>query len=44
VRSTTLDFPLEGKTVVLVDDVLYTGPTIHAAIATGDPRGAVPLT
>jgi len=25
VRSTTLDFPLEGMTCVLVDDVLYTG-------------------
>src|SRR5262245_62598551 len=24
VRSTQLDFPLEGRTVVLVDDVLYT--------------------
>jgi pyrimidine operon attenuation protein/uracil phosphoribosyltransferase len=34
VRSTTLDFPLEGKTVVLVDDVLYTGRTIRAAIET----------
>jgi pyrimidine operon attenuation protein/uracil phosphoribosyltransferase len=32
VRSTTLDFPLEGMTVVLVDDVLYTGRTIRAAI------------
>ncbi|MFL5977525.1 MAG: bifunctional pyr operon transcriptional regulator/uracil phosphoribosyltransferase PyrR [Gaiellaceae bacterium] len=32
VRATTLDFPLEGKTVVLVDDVLYTGRTIRAAI------------
>src|SRR5205814_9504462 len=31
-RSTTLDFALEGKTVVLVDDVLYTGRTIRAAI------------
>src|ERR671937_808835 len=27
-----VDFPLEGKTVVLVDDVLYTGRTIRAAI------------
>ena len=27
-----LDFPLEGRTVVLVDDVLYTGRTIRAAI------------
>ena len=34
VRSTTLDFPLEGMTVVLVDDVLYTGRTIRAAIET----------
>jgi pyrimidine operon attenuation protein/uracil phosphoribosyltransferase len=32
VRGTALDFPLEGKTVVLVDDVLYTGRTIRAAI------------
>lgn len=32
VRSTALDFPLEGKTVVLVDDVLYTGRTIRSAI------------
>jgi pyrimidine operon attenuation protein / uracil phosphoribosyltransferase len=32
VRATQLDFPLEGRTVVLVDDVLYTGRTIRAAI------------
>jgi pyrimidine operon attenuation protein/uracil phosphoribosyltransferase len=32
VKGTRLDFPLEGKTVVLVDDVLYTGRTIRAAI------------
>ena len=32
VRSTKLDFPLEGKTCVLVDDVLYTGRTIRAAV------------
>ena len=32
VRSTSLDFPLEGKTCVLVDDVLYTGRTIRAAV------------
>src|SRR6266571_9302109 len=25
VRSTSLDFPLEGMTCILVDDVLYTG-------------------
>ncbi len=32
VRATKLDFTLEGRTVVLVDDVLYTGRTIRAAI------------
>jgi pyrimidine operon attenuation protein/uracil phosphoribosyltransferase len=32
VRATRLEFPLEGCTVVLVDDVLYTGRTIRAAI------------
>jgi pyrimidine operon attenuation protein / uracil phosphoribosyltransferase len=32
VKATRLDFPLEGKTCVLVDDVLYTGRTIRAAI------------
>jgi pyrimidine operon attenuation protein/uracil phosphoribosyltransferase len=32
VRATSLDFPLEGKTCILVDDVLYTGRTIRAAI------------
>jgi pyrimidine operon attenuation protein / uracil phosphoribosyltransferase len=32
VKSTRLDFPLEGRTIVLVDDVLYTGRTIRAAI------------
>jgi pyrimidine operon attenuation protein/uracil phosphoribosyltransferase len=32
VRDTRLDFTLEGRTVVLVDDVLYTGRTIRAAI------------
>src|SRR6185437_8226320 len=32
VRETLLDFPLDGRTVVLVDDVLYTGRTIRAAI------------
>ena len=32
VRGTALDFPLAGKTCVLVDDVLYTGRTIRAAI------------
>jgi pyrimidine operon attenuation protein / uracil phosphoribosyltransferase len=32
VRATQLDFPLEGMTCILVDDVLYTGRTIRAAI------------
>jgi pyrimidine operon attenuation protein / uracil phosphoribosyltransferase len=32
VRDTKLDFGLEGRTVILVDDVLYTGRTIRAAI------------
>jgi pyrimidine operon attenuation protein/uracil phosphoribosyltransferase len=32
VRSTMLDFPLEGMTCILVDDVLYTGRTIRAAV------------
>jgi pyrimidine operon attenuation protein / uracil phosphoribosyltransferase len=32
VRSTRLDFALEGMTCVLVDDVLYTGRTIRSAI------------
>jgi pyrimidine operon attenuation protein/uracil phosphoribosyltransferase len=32
VRSTRLDFAPEGMTVILVDDVLYTGRTIRAAI------------
>ncbi len=32
VHSTQLDFPLDGRTVVIVDDVLYTGRTVRAAI------------
>ncbi|MFQ5427119.1 MAG: bifunctional pyr operon transcriptional regulator/uracil phosphoribosyltransferase PyrR [Gaiellales bacterium] len=32
VRATRLDFPVEGMTCVLVDDVLYTGRTVRAAI------------
>ena len=31
-RETKLDFDLEGRTVILVDDVLYTGRTVRAAI------------
>ena len=32
VRSTSIPFGIEGLTIVLVDDVLYTGRTIRAAI------------
>jgi pyrimidine operon attenuation protein / uracil phosphoribosyltransferase len=32
VRSTQLDFSFEGCTCILVDDVLYTGRTIRAAV------------
>jgi pyrimidine operon attenuation protein/uracil phosphoribosyltransferase len=32
VHATHLDFELEGRTVVLVDDVLFTGRTVRAAI------------
>jgi pyrimidine operon attenuation protein/uracil phosphoribosyltransferase len=32
VRDTKLDFDLEGRTIILVDDVLYTGRTVRAAI------------
>ena len=32
VHDTKIDFDLEGRTVILVDDVLYTGRSIRAAI------------
>ena len=32
VHSTRINFGIDGKTVVLVDDVLYTGRTIRAAL------------
>lgn len=32
VRKTEIDFNIEGKNVVLVDDVLYTGRTIRCAL------------
>lgn len=31
-RDTQIDFDIEGRTIVLVDDVLYTGRTIRAAL------------
>jgi pyrimidine operon attenuation protein/uracil phosphoribosyltransferase len=32
VHASHLDFPVDGSTVVIVDDVLYTGRTVRAAI------------
>src|SRR5205807_9036231 len=32
VHATQLDFPVDAKTIVIVDDVLYTGRTVRAAI------------
>lgn len=32
VSETRVDFPVEGKIVVLVDDVIYTGRTVRAAL------------
>ena len=32
VHSSHIEFPIDGMTVVLVDDVLYTGRTVRAAI------------
>jgi pyrimidine operon attenuation protein / uracil phosphoribosyltransferase len=32
VHATQLEFPVEGKTIVIVDDVLYTGRTVRAAV------------
>ena len=31
-KETSLSFPIEGRRIVLVDDVLYTGRTIRAAL------------
>ncbi len=32
VHATQLDFPIDGRTIVIVDDVLFTGRTVRAAI------------
>ena len=32
VHATQLEFPVQGRTIVIVDDVLYTGRTVRAAI------------
>ncbi len=32
VHATQLDFPVENRTIVIVDDVLYTGRTVRSAI------------
>ena len=33
VKGTEIDFDITGKTIVLCDDVLYTGRTVRAAIS-----------
>jgi pyrimidine operon attenuation protein / uracil phosphoribosyltransferase len=32
VHATHLEFPIDGRTIVIVDDVLYTGRTVRAAV------------
>jgi len=32
INSTQIDFPVEGKDILLVDDVLYSGRTVRAAL------------
>jgi pyrimidine operon attenuation protein/uracil phosphoribosyltransferase len=32
VHATHLEFPVQGRTIVIVDDVLYTGRTVRSAI------------
>lgn len=33
VSSTDINFDIEGKEIILIDDVLYTGRTVHASIS-----------
>lgn len=39
--ATEIDFDVEGQKVLLVDDVLYTGRTIHAAMSALQDLGRV---
>jgi pyrimidine operon attenuation protein/uracil phosphoribosyltransferase len=32
VHATRLEFPIDGRTIVIVDDVLYTGRTVRSAV------------
>ena len=32
VHASHLEFPVDGRTIVIVDDVLYTGRTVRAAV------------
>ena len=43
VKGTEIDFGIEGKTLVLCDDVLYTGRTVRAAISARISRTAAIL-
>jgi pyrimidine operon attenuation protein/uracil phosphoribosyltransferase len=43
VGDTALDFDVAGRSVILVDDVLYTGRTIRAAIDAVFDYGRPPL-
>ena len=40
-NSTDIDFDIDSKNILLVDDVLYTGRTIHAAISALQDLGRV---
>lgn len=40
-NSTLIDFDIDSKNILLVDDVLYTGRTIHAAISALQDLGRV---